>query len=101
MLIEHAVNEGRDAKENLKIGICGEHGGDPDSVEFCHRQGFNYVSCSAFRVPIARLAAAQGRRQGRLGQKNANKRLLYTKTPPKRRGFLSSVFIIDRFPANI
>ena len=59
MLIEHAVTEGRDAKPNLKVGICGEHGGDPASVEFCHREGFTYVSCSAFRVPIARLAAAQ------------------------------------------
>lgn len=59
MLIEHAVTEGRDQKPNLKVGICGEHGGDPTSVEFCHRQGFTYVSCSAFRVPIARLAAAQ------------------------------------------
>lgn len=59
MLIEHAVVEGREAKPNLKIGICGEHGGDPESVEFCHREGFTYVSCSAFRVPIARLAAAQ------------------------------------------
>ncbi len=69
MLIEHAVNEGRDAKENLKIGICGEHGGDPDSVEFCHRQGFNYVSCSAFRVPIARLAAAQAAAKDALAKK--------------------------------
>ena len=59
MLIEHAVAEGREAKPNLKVGICGEHGGDPESVEFCHREGFTYVSCSAFRVPIARLAAAQ------------------------------------------
>ena len=69
MLIEHAVNEGRDAKENLKIGICGEHGGDPESVEFCHRQGFNYVSCSAFRVPIARLAAAQAAAKDALAKK--------------------------------
>jgi len=46
-------------KHDLKIGICGEHGGEPDSVKFCHRIGLNYVSCSPFRVPIARLAAAQ------------------------------------------
>jgi pyruvate,orthophosphate dikinase len=46
-------------RENLKVGICGEHGGDPDSVKFCHRVGMTYVSCSPFRVPIARLAAAQ------------------------------------------
>ncbi len=58
-LIKHAVKEGRGVKEHLKIGICGEHGGEPSSVEFCHREGFNYVSCSPFRVPIARLSAAQ------------------------------------------
>jgi pyruvate,orthophosphate dikinase len=58
-LIETAVQKGKSARPNLKIGICGEHGGDPASVEFCHRSGLNYVSCSPFRVPIARLAAAQ------------------------------------------
>ncbi len=46
-------------KPDLKIGICGEHGGDPSSVEFCHREGLDYVSCSPYRVPIARVAAAQ------------------------------------------
>ena len=69
MLIEHAVAEGRDAKPNLKVGICGEHGGDPESVEFCHREGFTYVSCSAFRVPIARLAAAQAAAKDVLAKK--------------------------------
>ena len=69
MLIEHAVVEGRAAKPNLKIGICGEHGGDPESVEFCHREGFTYVSCSAFRVPIARLAAAQAAAKDVLAKK--------------------------------
>jgi pyruvate,orthophosphate dikinase len=58
-LIKIAVEKGRSARPDIKIGICGEHGGDPSSVEFCHRQGFDYVSCSPFRVPIARLAAAQ------------------------------------------
>ncbi len=53
------VERGRSAKPKLKLGICGEHGGDPESVEFFHRLGFDYVSCSPFRVPIARLAAAQ------------------------------------------
>jgi pyruvate,orthophosphate dikinase len=53
------VEKGRSVKPDLKIGICGEHGGEPDSVKFCHRLGLNYVSCSPFRVPIARLAAAQ------------------------------------------
>jgi pyruvate,orthophosphate dikinase len=58
-LIELAVRLGRGGRHTLKIGICGEHGGDPASVKFCHRAGMNYVSCSPFRVPIARLAAAQ------------------------------------------
>src|SRR6185436_8816882 len=58
-LIEIATARGREAKPGLKLGICGEHGGDPESVAFCHRTGLDYVSCSPFRVPIARLAAAQ------------------------------------------
>jgi pyruvate,orthophosphate dikinase len=58
-LIELAVSKGRSVKTDLKVGICGEHGGDAPSIEFCHRSGLNYVSCSPFRVPIARLAAAQ------------------------------------------
>jgi pyruvate,orthophosphate dikinase len=58
-LVAMGVKKGRKTRKNLKIGICGEHGGDPQSVEFCHRTGLNYVSCSPYRVPIARLAAAQ------------------------------------------
>ena len=58
-LMQMGVEKGRSVRPDLKIGICGEHGGEPDSVEFCHRIGFNYVSCSPFRVPIARLAAAR------------------------------------------
>jgi pyruvate,orthophosphate dikinase len=58
-LVEMAVAKGRKTKGDLKLGICGEHGGDPESVDFCHRVGLDYVSCSPFRVPIARLAAAQ------------------------------------------
>lgn len=58
-LVEYAVKQGRSTNPNLKCGICGEHGGEPSSVKFCHRAGLNYVSCSPFRVPIARLAAAQ------------------------------------------
>jgi pyruvate,orthophosphate dikinase len=54
-----AVAGGRATRDKLKIGICGEHGGEPSSVAFCHEVGFDYVSCSPFRVPIARLAAAQ------------------------------------------
>jgi pyruvate,orthophosphate dikinase len=58
-LVEIAVERGRKTRPDIKLGICGEHGGDPDSVTFCHRVGLNYVSCSPFRVPVARLAAAQ------------------------------------------
>ena len=58
-LVELGVEKGRNTKPSLKIGICGEHGGDPASIEFFHRTGLNYVSCSPFRIPIARLAAAQ------------------------------------------
>jgi pyruvate,orthophosphate dikinase len=58
-LVKMAVDKGRSTRPDLKIGICGEHGGEPSSVEFCHRIGLNYVSCSPFRVPIARLAAAR------------------------------------------
>ncbi len=73
-LMQMAVTLGRGARPDLKLGICGEHGGDPSSVEFCHKLGLNYVSCSPFRVPIARLAAAQAAISGKtdaasLGQK--------------------------------
>ena len=66
-LIEMAVTLGRKTRPDIKLGICGEHGGDPSSIEFCHRMGLNYVSCSPFRVPIARLAAAQAA----INEKNA------------------------------
>jgi pyruvate,orthophosphate dikinase len=58
-LIEMSVKLGRATRPDLHVGICGEHGGDPSSIEFCHKVGLNYVSCSPFRVPVARLAAAQ------------------------------------------
>jgi pyruvate,orthophosphate dikinase len=58
-LMEIAITKGRKTRPDIKLGICGEHGGDPDSVKFCHRIGLSYVSCSPFRVPVARLAAAQ------------------------------------------
>jgi len=58
-LIQMGVQKGRSTRKDLKVGICGEHGGDPASIDFCHKAGLNYVSCSPFRVPIARLAAAQ------------------------------------------
>jgi pyruvate, orthophosphate dikinase len=63
-LIETGVRLGREARKGLKIGICGEHGGDPESIGFCHKAGMDYVSCSPFRVPIARLAAAQAAIRG-------------------------------------
>ena len=59
MLMEMAVTKGKAVRPTMHAGICGEHGGDPMSVEFCHKIGLDYVSCSPFRVPIARLAAAQ------------------------------------------
>jgi pyruvate,orthophosphate dikinase len=58
-LMKIAVAKGRSSRPDIKLGICGEHGGDPNSVKFCHRIGLTYVSCSPFRVPVARLAAAQ------------------------------------------
>jgi pyruvate,orthophosphate dikinase len=68
-LVKMAVELGKQTRPNIKLGICGEHGGDPQSVEFCHNVGLTYVSCSPFRVPIARLAAAQAH----LRQKAAEK----------------------------
>jgi pyruvate,orthophosphate dikinase len=64
-LVRIAAERGRAARSGIKLGICGEHGGDPDSIRFCHRAGLDYVSCSPFRVPIARLAAAQAALAGR------------------------------------
>jgi pyruvate, orthophosphate dikinase len=63
-IVEAAVKLGRKTRPDLEIGICGEHGGEPSSVEFCYRVGMNYVSCSPYRVPIARLAAAQAALSG-------------------------------------
>ena len=59
-IVKMAVDLGRKARPDLEVGICGEHGGEPSSVQFCQKVGMNYVSCSPYRVPIARLAAAQG-----------------------------------------
>jgi pyruvate,orthophosphate dikinase len=64
-LISMAVQLGRSTRQDLKVGICGEHGGEPNAVAFCEQQKMNYVSCSPFRVPIARLAAAQAALMGR------------------------------------
>jgi pyruvate,orthophosphate dikinase len=67
-LVKMAVEKGRSVKPKLKVGICGEHGGDPESIKFCHRIGLTYVSCSPYRVPIARLAAAQAVIEEKMGQ---------------------------------
>jgi pyruvate,orthophosphate dikinase len=66
-LIKMACEKGKATRADIKLGICGEHGGDPSSVEFCHRVGLSYVSCSPYRVPIARLAAAQAVVRGTSG----------------------------------
>ncbi|MEN6479658.1 MAG: putative PEP-binding protein, partial [Anaerolineales bacterium] len=58
-LVAMAVHDARETRPDIELGICGEHGGDPDSIDFCHRVGLDYVSCSPYRVPVARLAAAQ------------------------------------------
>ncbi len=70
-LVKMAIEKGRSTRKNLKVGICGEHGGESKSVKFCYRAGMNYVSCSPFRVPIARLAAAQAVLEDRAGAKKA------------------------------
>jgi pyruvate,orthophosphate dikinase len=72
-LVEHAIKKGRSEKRGLKIGICGEHGGDPASVYFCHEVDMDYVSCSPYRVPIARLAAAQAALKDKPSRKSSKK----------------------------
>jgi pyruvate,orthophosphate dikinase len=67
-LVEMGTKKGRAVRPGLKVGICGEHGGDPDSVRFCHRTGLDYVSCSPYRLPIARLAAAHAALEERKGK---------------------------------
>ncbi len=79
-LVKMGVDRGRSTRPDLKVGICGEHGGEPSSVEFCHRTGLNYVSCSPFRIPIARLAAAQAA----LKEKAAKPAAKSAKTPAKK-----------------
>ncbi|HUZ06255.1 MAG TPA: pyruvate, phosphate dikinase, partial [Candidatus Paceibacterota bacterium] len=73
-LMEIAIAKGRQTRPDIKLGICGEHGGDPDSVKFCHRIGLTYVSCSPFRVPVARLAAAQAAIEEKRKAKPAKKK---------------------------
>ena len=73
LMMKIAIEKGRKVKKDLKMGICGEHGGDPRSVEFCHKIGLNYVSCSPYRVPIARLAGAQAALKEKMGGKDLSK----------------------------
>jgi pyruvate,orthophosphate dikinase len=92
-LMRLAVERGRKTRPGIKLGICGEHGGDPSSIEFCHLLGLNYVSCSPFRVPIARLAAARAallnasRTAGKKAAKKPAqaKKAVRTKKPARRR----------------
>jgi pyruvate,orthophosphate dikinase len=79
-LMKIAIEKGRATRPDIKLGICGEHGGDPASVKFCHKAGLAYVSCSPFRVPIARLAAAQAA----LEEKNAKKVTVKAKVSAKK-----------------
>jgi pyruvate,orthophosphate dikinase len=72
-LMKMAVEDGRSVRPDLEVGICGEHGGDPASIEFCHMIGNNYVSCSPFRVPVARLAAAHAAIKHSTGKENTDK----------------------------
>ena len=73
-IMRTAIERARARKPDISIGICGEHGGDPRSIAFCERVGFDYVSCSPFRVPVARLAAAQAALEGKRGAKAARKK---------------------------
>ena len=83
-LVRMGVERGRSTRPNLKVGICGEHGGEPSSVKFCHRVGMNYVSCSPFRVPIARFAAAQAAIEWPRKGKAAAKKTLRKKTAARK-----------------
>jgi pyruvate,orthophosphate dikinase len=83
-LVKMGTEKGRSTRKDLKVGICGEHGGEPDSVEFCHRVGMNYVSCSPFRVPIARLAAARAALRDKKVVKKTTKRKTATKSKKKK-----------------
>jgi pyruvate,orthophosphate dikinase len=87
-LMQIAVSKGQATRPDIKLGICGEHGGDPDSVKFCHRIGLSYVSCSPFRVPVARLAAAQAALEGEASavKRNGHVKKLRTGKPSKAKG---------------
>jgi pyruvate,orthophosphate dikinase len=73
-LMKIAAEKGNQTRPGIKLGICGEHGGDPESVKFCHKIGLTYVSCSPFRVPVARLAAAQAALEDETAKKSKTKK---------------------------
>jgi pyruvate,orthophosphate dikinase len=83
-MMRMAIAEGRATRPGIKLGICGEHGGDPSSVEFCHQIGLDYVSCSPYRVPIARLAAAQAALASAAGSPNGKKPMKMKKSAGRR-----------------
>src|SRR5436305_2606059 len=83
-LMKIAVEKGRSSRPQIKLGICGEHGGDPESVKFCHKIGLTYVSCSPFRVPVARLAAAQAALEEEALPKSRNGQVRKFKLAKKR-----------------
>jgi pyruvate,orthophosphate dikinase len=83
-LMKIACERGRATRPNIKLGICGEHGGEPTSVEFCHKLGLSYVSCSPFRVPIARLAAAQAAVKDMMAKKATPKKKAVAKKKTKK-----------------
>jgi len=82
-LVQMGIKLGRQTKPHLKVGICGEHGGEAKSVKFCHRAGMNYVSCSPYRVPIARLAAAQAALEDKAAAKAPAKKVVASKPAKK------------------
>jgi pyruvate,orthophosphate dikinase len=84
-LVKMGVRLGRQTRPNLEVGICGEHGGDPSSIEFCHLAGLNYVSCSPFRVPVARLAAAQAAIRHKAAKAPAKAKAPARRAPAKAR----------------
>ena len=91
-----AIQKSKPIKPNLKLGICGEHGGDPESIYFCHKIGLDYVSCSPYRVPIARLAAAQiAIKEKKAEQEKKHKEMIQKTLDNLRHKFGETVSIMD------
>jgi len=98
-LIKFGIDRGRATRPQLKVGICGEHGGDADSVKFCHRVGMNYVSCSPFRVPIARLAAAQASVEEKVAAVASAKKAVKKATPAVKKVAAKKTTVVKKTPA--